>query len=214
MIKAVMTNPYSLMNEGNKINGLFESGLDFLHIRKPKVSKSELAELIQSIDPAFHEKLILHNRFALCNDFKIRGVHLSPSDRDNVWVTKIMIPGLRIKSPKLKISTSYSKPRSLKSVYSGSSHVLLGPVYGAQPIPSIMFKKTIDKVRSYIDQSPVPVLAMGGISTDVIPFLHQAGFQGLCLQRAVWKTVDPVRSFIDCVNRFEELGDTGSSSYA
>lgn len=200
------------MNEGKKINGLFESGLDFLHIRKPKVSKSELSELIRSIDPEFHSKLILHSRFALCNEFSLRGVHLSPSDRDNVWVTKVMIPSLRIKTPELKTSTSYSKPRSLKSVYGGVTHALLGPVYGAQPVPTIMFKKPIEKVKEYIEKSPVPVLAMGGISPEVIPYLHEAGFSGLCLQRAVWKTVDPVRSFIDCVNRFEELGDVGTST--
>ena len=204
MIKAVMTNPYALMHEGEKINRLFESGMDLLHIRKPKLGKDDIRNLLEQIDPQYLDRVILHNRFALAGEYKVRGVHLSPSDRDNVWVKNFVVSGLRIKNPNLLLSSSYSKPRSLRSLMDGLTHVLLGPVYGVQPNPQIMFKKSsIEDVRKYIEKSPIPAVAMGGISLEVMPFIRQAGFQGICLQRAVWKTVNPVDSFLECISSFE-----------
>ncbi len=211
MIKAAMTNPYALMNEGEKTNALFGEGLELLHVRKPKYSKADMRAFIESIDKKYHNRLILHHDFGLAADYQLRGVHLSPGDRNSLWVMKILIPLLRKKHPELQLSSTYAKPRILKSIPYNLSHVLLGPAYGVQPNPEIMFQKSISEVKAHLAKSKIPILALGGLSSETLPYVRKAGFDGACLQRVIWKSVDPKRSYIQCCEILDSAPDLESS---
>ena len=72
----VYTLPYAISNEADKINQLFESGLDELHIRKPGYSKDDLCSLLNLINREYHHRIVLHHHHSLMKSFILKGIHL------------------------------------------------------------------------------------------------------------------------------------------
>lgn len=73
----VITSPYEIENEANKIRMLLESGVDRVHIRKPDSSPAEVKELIEQIPYPLRRKLTLHGHFHLLDEMNLGGVHLN-----------------------------------------------------------------------------------------------------------------------------------------
>ena len=77
----VITNPSAISGEISIIDSLFEEGLSFLHIRKPKFSEVEMARFIDQIKVEFRSNLVLHNHHQVAEDFGINRIHFSEKAR-------------------------------------------------------------------------------------------------------------------------------------
>ena len=77
----VMSDTKDIDNEQKMINEMFESGLEILHIRKPKYSTQELRTYIEKINKKFHNRIVIHSHHELCISLKLRGIHLTERHR-------------------------------------------------------------------------------------------------------------------------------------
>ena len=64
-------------NETRFIADILDAGFDYVHLRKPDYSLSQLKEYISSIPTQYHSKLKLHSHFSLANEFNVAGLHLN-----------------------------------------------------------------------------------------------------------------------------------------
>ena len=73
----VITLPEFIRNEAGYIQQLFESGIDFLHLRKPEASLEDYENLIQKIDAKWYPQIVIHDHFELCEKYHLHGIHLN-----------------------------------------------------------------------------------------------------------------------------------------
>ena len=73
----VITLPDFIEKESTYINQLFKAGIDLLHLRKPESNIEECKQLIQEIDEKWHNKIVVHDHFELCQEFHLHGIHLN-----------------------------------------------------------------------------------------------------------------------------------------
>ena len=73
----VITRPDFFEGETDIVNDLFRSGMERLHLRKPKASEDELSVWLQGIDHQYYGRIVLHDCFSLVEKFSLGGVHLN-----------------------------------------------------------------------------------------------------------------------------------------
>ena len=69
--------PEYFVEEDQILNALFEEGLDILHLRKPGTEAVYAERLLTLIPEKYHKKIVIHDHFYLCNEYKLKGIHLN-----------------------------------------------------------------------------------------------------------------------------------------
>ena len=73
----LITTPEYFVEEDQILNALFEEGLDTLHLRKPGTEAVYAERLLTLIPEKYHKKIVIHDHFYLCNEYKLKGIHLN-----------------------------------------------------------------------------------------------------------------------------------------
>jgi thiamine-phosphate pyrophosphorylase len=196
----LITNPYNLKYETDRINLMFKEGLEELHIRKPKCEKEVMKKFISEIDPKFHNRLVLHANYSLVNTFDIKKIHLSHdwifNFATNLYLNQIILGGKNIsKSTTLVTCSSLYKPMV------GINELILGPVfskYSANITNQLIKTEELEKA---VRHSKLPVIGLGGVSAQTLDFFENVGFKGVAMQSSIWKSIDPVKAFVEMRDR-------------
>jgi thiamine-phosphate pyrophosphorylase len=192
----VITNPYDLKFECDKINRMFEEGLDALHVRKPQYDDEAMKKYITQIDAKYHDRLILHSHFGLIKTFDIQKIHISRdwinSFTKNFYLNKILLKGKEVTK-----SMTISNCSQLYKPLEGIDELMLGPVFARASYTINNQQMTTAELEKGLRHSKLPVTALGGVTTNNIEFFKSVGFKGLAIQSGVWKTSDPVKSFVE-----------------
>ncbi len=170
----VITSPYEIENEANKIRMLLESGVDRVHIRKPDSSPAEVKELIEQIPYPLRRKLTLHGHFHLLDEMDLGGVHLNSRNPN---------------APKNALSISrscHSVEEALGALDAeGCDYVTLSPIFDSISkegyLSHFPMKETGEMIRGR------RVVALGGVTPDKLKMLQNAGFFGAALLGYVWE---------------------------
>ena len=72
-----ITLPDFFPEEAERINSLFCSGLERLHLRKPHADRESVKVLLDNIAPANYSRIVLHDHFDLAGEFSLGGIHLN-----------------------------------------------------------------------------------------------------------------------------------------
>ncbi len=201
----LITNPYNLKYETDRINLMFNEGLEELHIRKPKCEKEVMRKFISEIDPEFHHKLVLHANYSLVNNFDIHKIHLSHdwifNFATNLYLNQIILGGKKIsKSTTLVTCSALYKP------IAGINELILGPVfskYSAMITNQLIKTEDLEKALRH---SKLPVIGLGGVYPQTLEFFENVGFKGVAMQSSVWKSMDPVKTFVEMRERNNACG--------
>ena len=73
----VITSPDFIPEEARIITGLFEVGLDLLHLRKPDATAHEVGNLLHGIPMEYRKQIVIHDFFPLKDEFSLGGIHLN-----------------------------------------------------------------------------------------------------------------------------------------
>ena len=73
----VITSPDFIPEEARIITGLFEVGLDLLHLRKPDATAHEVGNLLHGIPKEYRKQIVIHDFFPLKDEFSLGGIHLN-----------------------------------------------------------------------------------------------------------------------------------------
>lgn len=179
-LKIVITPPVDIENEAGKITQLLESGIDFVHIRKPDASVRDIRNLIEDIPYPLRKRLKLHGHFELLNDFSLGGAHLN---------TRCPIAP----ASALNISKSCHNLKELESV-SQFEYVTLSPIYDSISKQGYLSRFKPQNITTRILGKRV--IALGGVTPYKFSELRDAGFFGAAMLGCVWKDFD---SFINLI---------------
>src|SRR3954463_10532790 len=105
----VITPSKDVADEHTLVTKMFESGLNTLHLRKPKYSTNQMAEYICEIPSHFHNRIVIHSHHNLALKFKLKGIHLSSTHLSKSWQYFFVRLRLRMKFSRISKSRSYSR---------------------------------------------------------------------------------------------------------
>jgi len=185
----VITPEEIILNETELINGLFQEGLDLLHIRKSFFNSEEMTDFIQNINSEFYDQLVLHSHYDLVKDFNISRFHFREIDRRNDLYESF--------SDKKK-STSVHDIESFNELSEDWEYSFISPVF-----PSISKKgygenSTILNDIKNRNNHNVKLIALGGINENNIHEAFESVVDGVALLGAIWESDQPINVFKKC----------------
>jgi thiamine-phosphate pyrophosphorylase len=192
-------------NETEIITRLFESGLETLHLRKPRLSTKKLTEYIERIPAVYHNRIVIHSHHKLLLKFKLKGVHLTKTHRNRRFKTWFMTRLIKSRYPAATISVSHRRLIGLFEDEQVHDYVFLSPVFDSLT-GKYQSGFTEHSLKSAITKVHHKVIARGGVDANVIEKVNGIGFEGVALYSALWKRKDPVAEFNKVVEKCLELG--------
>lgn len=166
----VITSPERVEGEADKIVRLLESGVDYIHIRKPGFSESDIEDLISSIPVAFHRRLKIHDHFQLCDKFRLGGVHLNSRNREKPASAR-------------NVSISFHDICELSPAHD-YEYVTLSPIYDSISKEGYASAFRLQELTDHL--SAGNIIALGGVTPEKFPELRKTGFAGGALLGYIW----------------------------
>lgn len=173
MISIVITHEAEIDAEDKKITSLLDSGVDYIHIRKPEYGEKDVARLISRIPERLHPRLTLHDHFNLTNLFKIGGIHLN--NRNSIRPLELR---------DLRISRSCHTLEETENI-EDYAYVTLSPIFDSISKKGYESKFNIDDLK--IVGTNRRIIALGGLTPDKAGPLINKGFYGIALLGYVWE---------------------------
>ena len=178
----VITSPDFISGEAIFIDKLFLQGLDLLHVRKPDASLEAYKRLLLQISKQWYSRIVLHEHFALAEEFGLHGIHLNRRCSQ--------VPDSFHRS----ISCSCHSLEEVKKQKDTKDYVFLSPIfdsiskvgYHAAFSPTSLKQAAIENI---IDEK---VIALGGITANNISLVKEWHFGGVAFLGDIWKRMsDP-----------------------
>ncbi len=196
MKKILFTNSSDVSLEVNKIEELFDLGLDLLHIRKPHHTIEKLRKYIGEIDQKYHSQIVLHDHFELLDEFHLKGIHISHENRHGFWFQHFTLKRILSKHKHLSISyTANSIKEYLRLTKKNADYIFLGRIFSTHSISGLNPHFDIDQLIHINKVATTPLYALGGITDLTISKAKQIGFIGIVLHKYIWDSKNPVDAF-------------------
>ncbi|WP_316789024.1 thiamine phosphate synthase [Pedobacter frigoris] len=181
----VISNDSYFKDEGKLINKLFYNDLNILHLRKNNTDEANFIELINAIDPAFHPRIALHQFHELAPDFGITRLHYPERLRkDNLSAP-----------PNNTLSTSIHSWDALSEIRQ-FDYAFFSPVFNSLSKPGY---QGVIKDGFRLPETPVKMVALGGIHLDNVQQVIDMGFKSMALMGALWN--EPLQA----INNFKKI---------
>lgn len=190
MIYRVFTSDEKIKNEIDILLQLFDRGLSVLHLRKKKWSIDVYRKFLQSIPKKYHKKIIIHDHIVLLTEFDVGGFHLSTTHFNKIDKNELV--KLRQRSFLWGVSTSAHSFKEIDPLFKNVDHLVVGPVFTS--ISKTDYHPTFEWNVQHLSNAD-RLIAIGGMSDQVIGHAHQLGFNQLGFLGYIWMNDDPVKQF-------------------
>ena len=186
----VITNPFSIENEFQIIQQLFEEGLGLLHVRKPAYSENEIRSFLSNIDKRFYSKLVLHEQHHLAQEFKINSIHLKEKDRVEI--------SENFQKTVSYLSTSVHNINDFNELSTYFDVAFLSPVF--ESISKEGYGKSNTILETIVNRTNfnTKLVALGGIKESNIKMALDSGFDSVALLGSIWLHDNPIQKFKQC----------------
>ena len=188
----VISNPTPIAHEAELINGLFEEGLEVLHLRKPDAQIDEIRSLLKQINAKHYHRIALHQHHEIADDFGIKRLHYTELKRKKEAHSTL---------PGGVLSTSIHEVDEYQALPVVFEYTFFGPVFDSISKSGYTSKISNDFVFPYKIGHP-KVIAIGGIDATNIHRVKQMHFSGAAVLGTIW--AKPEKS----IDRFKILQKT------
>ncbi len=183
----VISAPDTIENEAREVVRMFDLGLQYFHIRKPKFTKRQMVEYIKSIPDEYRRRLVLHSYHQLVFKYKLGGIHLSRVHRKRGKLYMLIQWFRRRMHPTLIVSRTFHKLTDINSDKQKYSYCFLSPVFDSISHSTLSAGFSRRALLVIIPQSKQPILAIGGVSLENIRKVAELGFHGAALLGTIWE---------------------------
>jgi thiamine-phosphate pyrophosphorylase len=176
----VISNSSAAANEAAIINGLFDAGLNSLHLRKPDYSSAQLRRLISLIKEDYHPFTALHQHHEIAPEFGITRLHYT----EQAYSATPAVLLQKQKDQGYTLSTSLHQLDTLGTL-NVFDYVFYGPVFNSLSKPG--YQSKLPPGFRLAHKPPGPkVIALGGISMENLPQVMKMNFDGAAILGAIW----------------------------
>ena len=153
------------------ISNLLKMGIYSVHLRKPEASIHECRTLLAKLTKEERANIIIHDYPELYNEFSLKGIHINK----NITSLPDGYNGFKTRS-----CHSFEEIERYKTEY---DYLFLSPIFDS--ISKVGYKSAFTKdellkasTSGIIDHK---IIALGGITLDMIPYLKQLNFGGIAM---------------------------------
>lgn len=168
----LITKPELVEGETRFCNKLLAHGLQRLHLRKPALSKEQLASWIEEIEPCFHNRIVVHDHHRLAVRYGLGGIHLNSRNPEMpVWFDR----------KKFSLSCSCHSISEVEACQKDFDYVFLSPIFDSISKPgykSAFPKEELTKARKLLSKN---VYALGGVNFENLQAVQELGFHGAAM---------------------------------
>lgn len=173
----VLTPPKMLRHEARAITALLDAGADFIHLRKPGYSSTELQRLLEGIPTAYRGRLSVHYHHRVGREEGVGGLHESGRyqvERDCA----------------LRHSRSCHSLPEVAALPSHFRYAFLSPIFNSISKKGYSAAFESDDLQRFLRSRPPlspQVVALGGVHAGNVTHVQELGFAGAALLGAVWR---------------------------
>ena len=195
----IISSPVNLQKEHEAINALFESGLEYFHLRKPDTDKASFENFLRDIKPAFYRRISIHSHYYLIGKYNLGGIHIPEKMRMDEEVKEI---SKTARKKNLKISASIHQLEDLENT-KGFDYVFLSPVFDS--LSKENYKSAFDhaELKKFLNVRKSEVIALGGIEENNILKTAEFGFDGFALHGTIWKDFEKDQNVEKVIKKFK-----------
>lgn len=184
----VISNPTAVANEIKLIHSLFENGMELFHVRKPEFSEEEMKAFVTAIGLEYKDKLVLHSYHHLTEDFGIKRLHFSSTNRPDNFQ----------KAEGFTVSTSTHSIEEFNALCDNFDYAFFSPVF--KSISKENYERNVNwstevKKRTHFKTK---LIGLGGIDAENINQVLQFGFDDAALLGTIWSSNNPIENFKSC----------------
>lgn len=183
-------------NEIEILHQLFQEGLQYYHLRKPKKNYQEHCVFLNLIDSKYHNRIVVHYFHELTNAYNLKGIHFQEQKRrDHLDVPSNYFKELNLFGK--TISSSFHEPEELANCEFEFDYHLLSPVF------SSISKKGYEGRGFDVNHIDKNIVGMGGVTLENIDTFKKLGFNGVGVLGGIWSNSKPAATFKKMKNKFE-----------
>ena len=204
----VISNPTPIANEAERVNGLFDEGLEVLHLRKPEATVDDIQSLLKQINSKYHHQIALHQHHEIADDFGIKRLHFTELNRKKNEVNLLHSSPLlgRGAGGEVILSTSIHEVDEYPALPVMFEYTFFGPVFDSISKPGYTSKLSGDFVLPYKVGHP-KVIAIGGIDATNIQKVKQMHFSGAAVLGTLWtKPEESITQFKTLQKAWKQAG--------
>lgn len=171
MLIIAITSPKAVVGEAALIRGLLARDIDLVHLRKPEADIDYCRELLEQLTPSERARIVVHDHFALYEEYALRGVHLNR----NITHYPPDYRGSRSRScHSLEEVVRYKEE---------CDYLFLSPIFDSISKAGYCSKFSRYELQRAADEGVIDhrVVALGGVTRDKIPYLESLHFGGAAM---------------------------------
>jgi len=164
-----------LITDGSGVcdNSLAEASADFIQVREPAVTTRELATRVRQLVAASGPRILVNDRADVAVACGAAGVHLRDGSVSPAVLRRIAPLGFVI------TVACHDEAAILRAAEGGADYAILAPVFAPLSKPSGSPPLGLDALRRIAGRSRIPVIALGGITTENTAACIRAGAAGV-----------------------------------
>jgi thiamine-phosphate pyrophosphorylase len=165
------------------IHAALDGGVRAVQLREKDLEGGALYQLaaqLRVLTDCYQARLLINDRLDVALAVEADGVHLGQTSFPAAAARRLLGPG------KL-IGVSTHNPAEI------AAFVVFGPVYATPSKAAYGEPQGLARLRQAIAQSPLPVLAIGGITTERVAEVLATGAHGIAVISALSAAPDPTR---------------------
>ena len=166
-----ITVPKMIDEDAYLISNLLKMGIHSIHLRKPEATINECRQLLTKLTDAERAKIIIHDYPELYSEFSLKGIHINK----NITSLPDGYNGFKTRS-----CHSFEEIERYKTEY---DYLFLSPIFDS--ISKVGYKSGFTKeellkasTSGIIDHK---VIALGGITLDMMPYFRELNFGGIAM---------------------------------
>ena len=173
-----ITVPKMIDEDAYLISNLLKMGIYSVHLRKPEATINECRQLLTKLTKAERAKIIIHDYPELYTEFSLKGIHINK----NITSLPDGYNGFKTRS-----CHSFEEIEKYKTEY---DYLFLSPILDS--ISKVGYKSAFTKeellkasISGLIDNK---VIALGGITLDMMPYFQELNFGGIAMIGGIYNT--------------------------
>lgn len=196
----VISSAEHIAGEATIVNDLFDAGMSRFHLRKPGHGTLQIRTMLDKIDPAFYNRIALHQDHEIAHEYGIKRLHYTEQMRNQA--TADSLDDRRAKG--YILSTSVHEP-SIIPVLSTFDYLFFSPVFHSLSKPGYRSSLPLGFRLNKGDINPL-VIGLGGIEAQHLPAIKTMGFDGAAVLGAIWTMPEKaVQTFKNLQNIIEMI---------
>ncbi len=199
------TSPVETVNEIETISAIFDAGLNYLYIRKPKLDDFSLVDFVEKI-PEKYWKQCVSNSLIITKEFDLGGYHFTRDimQKNELYNDKVLD---RLHSNDKISSVSAHSLDEIKKYSEKFKHVIVSPIFPSLSKESHSYDWDFDEIRMLLTDCHASLamteyFAVGGIDINNTDKVKKLNFNGVGLLGAVWNKPE------ESVNNFRQIFKT------